>query len=240
MSDIWNRMERVLSVHAPPVLKSLRPPATAAQIADAEALLELRFPDEVRAAYLRHDGQVAGADWTYLPGAGTANDAISIFHYGFDWCNLEQLKTIWSRFFNGRWQSRENNPGEFPAYDPYWDGLAVKPLLWNRKWIPIGISTGMCIGYVDTDPAPAGVMGQMLIDLGTGADDGEAVAPSLNSYLTALLDALEIGEILYDTGYGFIGGTKRCRIRTLLPNVTVWDNMPVHPSSKSPNLGSSL
>jgi internalin A len=227
MSAIWDRMERVLNVHATPVLKSLRPPATEVQIADAEALLELRFPDEVRSAYLRHDGQVAGNDWTFFAGAGAAKEPISIFHYGFDWCNLEQLKTIWSRFFNGRWQSRENNPDEFPAYDSSWDRLAVRPLLWNRKWIPIGISTGMCIGYVDMDPAPSGVLGQMLIDLGTGADEGEAVAPGLNTYLTALLDALESGEVVYDATHGFIGGKKRCRIERLTPTIRLLEDLPI-------------
>jgi cell wall assembly regulator SMI1 len=225
MDKFWDRVETVLEKHAPLVFATLRPPATEAQVAEAEALLELQFPAEIRAAYLRHDGQVEGNEWTNLNSPPSPN----IFHFGFNWCNLEQLKAIWKRDFKMRWERRAEEPELFPDYDSSWDELDVRPLWWNRKWIPIGISAGQFNAYVDTDPAPKGVVGQLLLD----GDDGEAsvFAPGLNAYLSALLDLLESGDVVHDQQHGFIGGKKRCRIYTLFPAFRLMEDRPIPPST---------
>lgn len=45
----------------------LRPPATEAQIAAAESVLGVRFPDDYRASLLVHDGQSDDAQVSWLP-----------------------------------------------------------------------------------------------------------------------------------------------------------------------------
>ncbi|MFD4370947.1 SMI1/KNR4 family protein [Streptomyces sp. NPDC058486] len=57
----WSRYEAWLSRHAPASYELLRPAAAPERIAEAERALGVRFPDGLRALYLRHDG-VRGAD----------------------------------------------------------------------------------------------------------------------------------------------------------------------------------
>ncbi|MEU4719732.1 SMI1/KNR4 family protein [Nonomuraea dietziae] len=55
----WLRVERWLKRHAPVTHAALRGPARARTIAVAEAQTGLRFPDDLRASLLRHDGSMA-------------------------------------------------------------------------------------------------------------------------------------------------------------------------------------
>ncbi|MFB9532091.1 SMI1/KNR4 family protein [Nonomuraea roseola] len=59
----WLRVERWLKKHAPVTHAALRGPARARTIAVAEAQTGLRFPDDLRASLLRHDGSM-----TFGPG----------------------------------------------------------------------------------------------------------------------------------------------------------------------------
>ncbi|WP_326828454.1 SMI1/KNR4 family protein [Streptosporangium sp. NBC_01810] len=52
----WRRIERWLAANAPESLRTLGRPARARTIAVAEAQMGLRFPDDLRASLLRHDG----------------------------------------------------------------------------------------------------------------------------------------------------------------------------------------
>ncbi|GLW10566.1 hypothetical protein Misp01_56940 [Microtetraspora sp. NBRC 13810] len=57
----WDRIERWLRRRAPRTYATLRPPARAATIALAESQMGVRFPGDLRASLLRHDGVTAGA-----------------------------------------------------------------------------------------------------------------------------------------------------------------------------------
>jgi cell wall assembly regulator SMI1 len=203
------------------VYDSLRPPATEAQIAELEALLELRFPEEIRAAYLRHDGQCEGEDWLIPAGNGWPK----LFVVTGCWCNLRQMKAIWQIQFETRWETRAEFPDMYPQYNRSWDALEVRPGRWNRAWIPISINPSLYNLYVDMAPAPAGKLGQIIVD--DDEDEAVVVLPGLNVYLTALCDALESGEVVHDSIYGFIGRKKRCRINTIYPTVTLCEDLPV-------------
>ncbi|WP_162794739.1 SMI1/KNR4 family protein [Nonomuraea lactucae] len=56
----WQRIEAWLRTHAPRSHRTLGKPATAVSIAAAEARMGLRFPDDLRASLLRHDGAAFG------------------------------------------------------------------------------------------------------------------------------------------------------------------------------------
>ncbi|WP_344916595.1 SMI1/KNR4 family protein [Streptosporangium oxazolinicum] len=62
----WRRIERWLEANAPASRRTLGGPASARTIAVAEAQMGLRFPDDLRASLLRHDGAslVAGT-WPF-------------------------------------------------------------------------------------------------------------------------------------------------------------------------------
>ncbi|MBG0829325.1 SMI1/KNR4 family protein [Planomonospora sp. ID67723] len=62
----WARIERWLRANAPSSHRTLAPPARARTIAIAEAQMGLRFPDDLRASLLRHNGSVpVGKVWGF-------------------------------------------------------------------------------------------------------------------------------------------------------------------------------
>jgi cell wall assembly regulator SMI1 len=97
-------------------------------------------------------------------------------------------------------RSRANNPDIFPDYAPYWDTLKVRPEWWNRHWVPIGLTNTTTTIYIDMQPAPLGVPGQVIQD--GGMSDAGQLAPSLNDYLTHLIDHLDNGRLIYDLPRG--------------------------------------
>ncbi|MEV7807936.1 SMI1/KNR4 family protein [Microbispora sp. NPDC088329] len=56
VNAVWRRVERWLARKAPVTFKRLRPAARPLDIARSEAAMGLRFPDDLRASLLRHDG----------------------------------------------------------------------------------------------------------------------------------------------------------------------------------------
>jgi cell wall assembly regulator SMI1 len=54
---LWDRLEAYLREYAPPVLATLNPPATDAQIRAAEQRLERKLPADLIASLKVHDGQ---------------------------------------------------------------------------------------------------------------------------------------------------------------------------------------
>ncbi|GAB2484562.1 SMI1/KNR4 family protein [Streptosporangium sandarakinum] len=64
----WTRIERWLRKNAPKTYETLAGPGRARTIAVAEAQMGLRFPNDLRASLLRHDGTVAaGRAWPFGP-----------------------------------------------------------------------------------------------------------------------------------------------------------------------------
>ena len=62
----WRRIETWLKANAPKSYSTLGKPGRARTIAVAEAQMGLRFPDDLRASLLRHDGAVSAKDaWAF-------------------------------------------------------------------------------------------------------------------------------------------------------------------------------
>ncbi|MEU8379735.1 SMI1/KNR4 family protein [Streptosporangium sp. NPDC048865] len=62
----WRRIERWLEANAPASRRTLGGPARARTIAVAEAQMGLRFPDDLRASLLRHDGaSIVAGTWPF-------------------------------------------------------------------------------------------------------------------------------------------------------------------------------
>lgn len=62
----WARIERWLKANDPASYRTLGPPARARTIAVAEAQMGLRFPDDLRASLMRHNGATAtGGSWPF-------------------------------------------------------------------------------------------------------------------------------------------------------------------------------
>jgi cell wall assembly regulator SMI1 len=189
--DIWDRFEAMLLAHAPQLLATLEPPASEAQIDDAEAAMGVRLPDEVRQAYLRHDGTLHGD-------LGEPSSLFVPFNW---WACLDDMVDNWRmmvRVSNGL--RTEDDPGDlFPTQKPRWDDLKIRPVWWNEKWIPIGLSGTMTTAYIDLDPAPKGTLGQLILD--GGMQEARWIAEGLNHYLELLIDRVERGLLIFRDGW---------------------------------------
>jgi cell wall assembly regulator SMI1 len=189
--DIWDRFESMLSVHAPQLLATLEPPASEAQIAEAEAAMGVRLPDEVRHAYLRHDGTLHG----------DLDEPSSLFVPFNWWACLDDVVDNWRMKVEVSNSLRaKGDPGDlFPTYASWWEDLKVCPVWWNQKWIPIGLSGTATSAYIDLDPAPKGTVGQLILD--GGMQEARWIANGFNHYLELLIDRVERGLLIFRDGW---------------------------------------
>lgn len=191
----WARFETVLAQKVPALHASLRPPASGDDLAAAESRVGLRFPEEVRRAYLRHNGSAPST-------TSQANQGLLFFPFNW-WASLDQLVAEWETRRSVAEQLRAEDPELFPEPRDSWRGLKVKPLWWNERWLPIGLSgTATCV-CVDLDPGPAGDVGQIIVDQGT--QEAQVIASSLDEYLGKICRCLEDNSLEYRGGWIPVG-----------------------------------
>lgn len=186
MTELWDRLERQLKIRAPELAASLRPGVSEFALTVFEEEIRQRLPDDVREAYLRHDG--CDHKWDENA-AGLFSDT--------QWLPLNEVREAW------QW-----NSGGFDEADPYfyevddggWEKLPVRPWQYPPpQWIPIGKRMGIaCLLYVDMLPGPVGTASQLV------CQDFSSVSTSVlcrgfAEYLQYLVTGLEIGDIQVDT-----------------------------------------
>ena len=181
MTDLWPLFEEQLALHLPSVAANLRPGVSESQWAAFEAEIGQTLPDDVREAYLRHDGSDHGQRY----------NEIGLFSVE-QWLSLSEVLKRW------RWR-RDN----FDSADPYhydedeWGNLPLRP--WTGPppvWIPIAKWFGSpSLTYVDMLPGPLGVPGQ-LVSQSTSSMSTCIFADSLSGYLEYLLRGLTRREIV--------------------------------------------
>ena len=190
-SDIWDRFEAMLQANAPALLATLNPPASEERIAEAEVEMAVIFPEEIRAAYLRHDG---------TSHAGQIGASCLLFYPMNWWANLEEVVDNWQMKVRVSESLRnDDSRGYFPTYNPWWDDLKVCPVWWNPKWVPIGLSGTATSVYVDLEPAPKGTIGQLIAD--DGMQEASVIASGLNHYLEMLIDRVERKVLVFGEGW---------------------------------------
>ena len=134
ITENWQEVERWLSAHAPKVLASLPKGASAKALAEAEKVLGLALPQDLRESLAVHDGSAETFAF-YGPNDILLGKPLSAKEVVASWCSLEFLAGGRSESFKG-----------------------VKRFWWNRKWVPILRVVGdyTCI---DLDPAKGGKAG---------------------------------------------------------------------------------
>lgn len=191
---LWDRLEYSLGQQVPALFSALRPPATCSDIAAAEDEIGVRFPAELRAAYLRHDG--------------TATDLVGIipcFFAGVNghWYSLDQVVARW----NAKRAMFEEALIESPAFVAVSEvnDLKVRYDFWNPKRIPIAEMAGRTYLFVDLWPGDTGDYGQMVWDDGIGDSLEDCVlSSSFNEYLTLFANRLEQGLVAYEPGKSWV------------------------------------
>ena len=186
---IFSRIEKFMASHGGPTVK-LNPPATEAQLVAAETAMGVKLPTEIREAYLRHNGV---SRLTYFAIPAGAQRGPSLFLSRYDWVDLDKMVEEWKMMCGieaemkgcGAWQ-------DVPDSDLHPD-CQVRPIDWDRRWIPLGSNDTSDKVYIDLAPGPAGASGQLIY---AGLPEGsELMATSLTSYLTRLMDAVDAGDL---------------------------------------------
>ena len=85
--DLWERLEGVFQEFSPRDFEALLPPASEEAIAQCEKDIGLEFPEQLRSAYLRHNG---------TRGLGPDNARSGCFFgSGDSWYAIEEVAPAW-------------------------------------------------------------------------------------------------------------------------------------------------
>lgn len=180
MEQVWQRIEAWLSANAAPIAVGLNPPASARELADTEQLLGVPFPEDVRASYLRHDGQTFDSPWMMD---------------GWEWLSLGRIRDEWKV-----WKDLLDS-GDFAGIQSDADGSMVRNDWWNPAWIPLTYSGSGDHHCLDLAPGPRGTVGQ-IIEM--WHDDGSrpVLSDCFRTWLTNFAEALERDELVLSEEFG--------------------------------------
>ncbi len=118
----------------------LNPGASPQAIADAEAQMDLKLPEEWRALYARHDGE---------------KEHLGLF-LGFPWMPLSQVVAEWKN-----WKTLEADYGDEGTHFSI-PPLAIKEKYVNTGWVPLSQDWGGNHLGIDLAPGPKGQPGQFI------------------------------------------------------------------------------
>lgn len=177
LSENWNRVARWHSENVPDdegssIDRSLPAGASAEDINRAEWAIGLRFPDDLRASYLLHDG----------------SGGYGIFPWGYAFLSLRELVREWR-------QNRDLLAGHDRATDP---SGPIRPVHWNPNWIPVGSNQSGDYDCIDLDPAPGGTIGQV-IRFNHEVGPTRVAATGIGPWVAEYADRLAAGADRYDS-----------------------------------------
>jgi molybdopterin molybdotransferase len=179
VATAWARIETWLKSDARARHAALRAPATADAIAQAEAAMGVRLPDDVRALYRIHDGQADGScgilgGWVWL----------DTFNLVAEWSDWKEL------FDDGALNDESSAPDQ-----------GVRGDWWNPKWVPLTLGGSGGHHCIDLAPDEKGTVGQ-IIKVHRDLPRRPRIAGGLAEWLETLARELESGERTFDEDNG--------------------------------------
>ena len=186
MKQLWGRLEAWAQKQGQSL--RLRSGVTERSITAAEKQMKLQFPDDMRESLLLFDGQDSALQpLMWSPGCGY----------------LATLEEIVAQHAESVDDAEEyESPDEPKATDAgkskkqAQDGGRIRNVLFDAKRIPIAGAPYFDgdVTYIDLDPGPKGVCGQ-IITL-TSECDFIVLGSTLREHLTSYIEALESGELV--------------------------------------------
>mgnify|MGYP001076588802 CR=1 FL=1 len=196
MDSTWERIEKWLQANAPEAYAGLNQPATEEEIAEAEQVLGITLPQDVRRSYLRHNGQAYEAPWMF---------------YDWEWLSLDQICDEWRT-----WKDLLDG-GDFDNIESEADGRQVRGDWWNPAWIPLTFSGSGDHHCLDLAPGPEGTSGQ-IIEMWHDEGERPVVAASFGEFLVKYAEALETGRFsLAEQSEAVDGGDEKSGIAWAAP-----------------------
>jgi cell wall assembly regulator SMI1 len=182
--DVWAHFESALGQYAPALLAALLPPATLEEIEDAEAELNLKFPNELLLAYQRHNG------------SSTDRTPLGFFLKGNSpWFSLSEMRDYWRTVRAIALEVWPDDCDSLPEAEE--NQGKVRADAWNVGRIPIAKVNGNDHIFIDLLPGATGTVGQLVRDMEMWGDctDESVVATSFDAYLALFTARLEQGLI---------------------------------------------
>jgi cell wall assembly regulator SMI1 len=180
MADPWERIRRWGEVNAPAMFEGLNEGASEAEIAELERTLGMALPSGFRDCLKRSNGEASGA----------------FFADRGDWHGVEQIAEHWTQ--------RQSIAAETGADEEERDveelireGIIfvegpVRPVLFDRAWVPFMDCNGDVFWALDFAPAQGGTPGQV-VEVDWEGCSHKVVASSFDEFLANYADELESG-----------------------------------------------
>jgi cell wall assembly regulator SMI1 len=178
MKEIWQNIEDWLKINATEVYEDLIPGATDQEIAQAEEIMQIKFPDIVLQSLKIHNGQVSspyliGGDWNLL--------------------NLEYMVNRW-KFLKELFDA-----GDFDLDGTEMDAPPeIRKEWWNPKWVPISSNGSGDYYCIDLNPTEQGNLGQ-IISYWHVDTRRELIAKDFKEWLDTFAKDLDKGKYSYNT-----------------------------------------
>ncbi|HEY0933083.1 MAG TPA: SMI1/KNR4 family protein [Trebonia sp.] len=198
----WDELLAAASAAGYAVRELVRPPASAQQVAEAEAAVGRPLPVDLAALYQRSDGQV---DWVELigddvPARPRGRWVTSLFGGGWTFNDLSVLL----REYQG-WADIRAHYSPDELADDFDDAVEVrgddpvKPLYTSADWIPFATDGGGNSLAADLAPEPGGHLGQVIV-IGSDEDQRRVIAPSVLALLGLCAARLRTPGLAADAG----------------------------------------
>ncbi|WP_257065060.1 SMI1/KNR4 family protein [Priestia megaterium] len=191
MKQLWNEFEQWLELNYLKDEDIFNAAATEIEIAQAENIMGLKFPESFKDILLMHNGQKServGVIGNY--------DFLSIDEIVHGWQVMREL------FDGGEFEDFEEVEPVGPVKGEFW---------WNPLWIPIVTNTTGDYICIDLDPSEGGKVGQ-IITFWHDWEEREVISDSLEKWFQKIVTHLkngtyklvkEDGELMFNN-YGFI------------------------------------
>lgn len=188
-----NDLKKIIAwakVHSPQTLQHLNPPASDDDIKAVESTVDYQLPINFKELLKQFDGE-DGQTWLALFGDG--NQMLS--------CKMiiEQHKLgheIAEEVYDTEMETIEFWKDRVEASVIFVKG-SVKPLLRHPKWLPFTCMNGDVYRYLDFDPAPGGVEGQV-IEVDPEGCSYQVLANSIEEFLSMYANQLESDKYKVD------------------------------------------
>ena len=178
LAERWKTIDAWLEREHPARRAEFLPGASAASIAEAEAVLGLTLPAEYKEFLALHDGQEPGSPMVESASLMPLEEVV-------------RRHAILAELFPQR-----------AAIDPAEVDAEVRAVELSASWIPIGVSArGRDVLCLDLDPAEGGTAGQVILVV-LDDDVRALVAPGFGDLLSRYFEEAQIGEIDLDDDEG--------------------------------------
>lgn len=196
MDKIWQRLIHILSAQREKVAVDFYEGATEADFEELENLIQAKLPEEFKAFYRIHNGQVDKYTGLFYSDALLSIKDI-ILHSQHIMKFAAEVESKPKRFFGDHF---DNLSTDELLHHNWQKAKEIQDTWWHQKWVRFtdnGCGDGYC---VDLAPTKHGQMGQIIWYFHDGISYVES--RSFEAWITDYAQKLEKGKYIYSQDYG--------------------------------------